>query len=240
MLQFSLGLGLDVQLIAFEAQEKACNPRPKKLTGKLVAKTAQKKRHLKRLIKADLASRNNPLTFLLKGTKCIARGKQNKKTGCQISQAVHAQNSDGPDNVYWLQKRPYRHSRRSQTQTRKSLFKSSHGKQWIQSRAKVSPRAMMATRYANAVTGKNVPPKHFGRGSILPRTIRDSGRLEFNPPETINKAYADTGTKKGTPLVFSHQGSAQDPTDGRFKKIMATQHLKSTTYMANDHPIPFE
>ncbi|KAI7927939.1 hypothetical protein M0657_002638 [Pyricularia oryzae] len=87
----------------------------------------------------------------------------------------------------------------------------------------------MATRYANAVTGKNVPPKHFGRGSILPRTIRDSGRLEFNPPETINKAYADTGTKKGTPLVFSHQGSAQDPTDGRFKKIMATQHLKSTT-----------
>ncbi|ELQ33040.1 hypothetical protein OOU_Y34scaffold01005g66 [Pyricularia oryzae Y34] len=201
---------------------------------------AQKKRHLKRLIKADLASRNNPLTFLLKGTKCIARGKQNKKTGCQISQAVHAQNSDGPDNVYWLQKRPYRHSRRSQTQTRKSLFKSSHGKQWIQSRAKVSPRAMMATRYANAVTGKNVPPKHFGRGSILPRTIRDSGRLEFNPPETINKAYADTGTKKGTPLVFSHQGSAQDPTDGRFKKIMATQHLKSTTYMANDHPIPFE
>lgn len=102
------------------------------------------------------------------------------------------------------------------------------------------PRAMMATCYANAGTRKNVPPKHFGRGSILSRTIRDSGRLEFNPPETINKAYADTGTKKGTLLVFSHQGSAQDPTDGHFKKIMATQHLKSTTSMVNDHPIPFE
>lgn len=50
-----------VILIALEAQEKACNPHPKKLTGKPVAKTAQKKRHLKRLIKADLASRNSKL-----------------------------------------------------------------------------------------------------------------------------------------------------------------------------------
>ncbi|KAI6362806.1 hypothetical protein MCOR25_006070 [Pyricularia grisea] len=88
---------------------------------------------------------------------------------------------------------------------------------------------MMAAAYANAAIGEK-HPKHASRESLVSKTIQDSGGLEINIEETANKACSDTGMNKITPLILSHQGSAQDPTDGYFKKMIATSHLQSTAY----------